>query len=109
VSEEGRSDLEFEQERPRKIIHIDMDAFYASRRTPFDQVGREVSFESIEARSVGRDRASPMQCSTRPASGYGIFRLLWTSCCRDCPLTSEDESTVLSTHAAVAERMELQT
>jgi DNA polymerase IV len=30
VSEEGRSDLEFEQERPRKIIHIDMDAFYAS-------------------------------------------------------------------------------
>src|SRR5262249_17576343 len=24
------SDLEFEQERPRKIIHIDMDAFYAS-------------------------------------------------------------------------------
>ena len=30
MSEEGRSDLEFEQERPRKIIHIDMDAFYAS-------------------------------------------------------------------------------
>ena len=26
----GRSDLGFEQERPRKIIHIDMDAFYAS-------------------------------------------------------------------------------
>src|SRR5262245_4595894 len=26
----GCSDLEFEQERPRKIIHIDMDAFYAS-------------------------------------------------------------------------------
>jgi len=25
-----RSDLEFEQERPRKIIHVDMDAFYAS-------------------------------------------------------------------------------
>ena len=30
ASAEGRSDLEFEQERPRKIIHIDMDAFYAS-------------------------------------------------------------------------------
>jgi hypothetical protein len=30
ASGEGRSDLEFEQERPRKIIHIDMDAFYAS-------------------------------------------------------------------------------
>jgi DNA polymerase IV len=27
---EGRSGLEFEQERPRKIIHVDMDAFYAS-------------------------------------------------------------------------------
>src|SRR5215831_9968872 len=26
----GCSDLGFEQERPRKIIHIDMDAFYAS-------------------------------------------------------------------------------
>src|SRR5262247_4769750 len=26
----GCSDLEFEHERPRKIIHIDMDAFYAS-------------------------------------------------------------------------------
>jgi len=25
-----QSDLEFEQERPRKIIHVDMDAFYAS-------------------------------------------------------------------------------
>ena len=30
ASTEGRSDLEFEQERPRKIIHVDMDAFYAS-------------------------------------------------------------------------------
>ena len=29
-SAEGSSDLEFEQERPRKIIHVDMDAFYAS-------------------------------------------------------------------------------
>jgi DNA polymerase-4 len=29
ASAEGRSDPEFEQ-RPRKIIHIDMDAFYAS-------------------------------------------------------------------------------
>src|SRR5262245_16638791 len=25
-----QSDLEFERERPRKIIHVDMDAFYAS-------------------------------------------------------------------------------
>jgi len=30
LSAEGRSDLEVEQERPRQIIHIDMDAFYAS-------------------------------------------------------------------------------
>jgi DNA polymerase-4 len=30
VSADGRSDFEFEQERPRKIIHVDMDAFYAS-------------------------------------------------------------------------------
>ena len=30
ASAEGRSDQEFEQERPRKIIHVDMDAFYAS-------------------------------------------------------------------------------
>src|SRR5262245_50657899 len=30
VSAGGCSDLKFEQERPRKIIHIDMDAFYAS-------------------------------------------------------------------------------
>src|SRR6516164_3454263 len=30
ASAEGRSDLVSEQENPRKIIHIDMDAFYAS-------------------------------------------------------------------------------
>jgi len=30
ASAEGRSELGFEQERPRKIIHVDMDAFYAS-------------------------------------------------------------------------------
>jgi len=30
MSPDWRGDLEFEQERPRKIIHIDMDAFYAS-------------------------------------------------------------------------------
>src|SRR5687767_15963511 len=30
ASAEGRRDLQFEQERPRKIIHVDMDAFYAS-------------------------------------------------------------------------------
>jgi DNA polymerase IV len=30
ASAEGRSGLEFKQERPRKIIHVDMDAFYAS-------------------------------------------------------------------------------
>jgi DNA polymerase-4 len=30
ASAEARSHLELEQERPRKIIHVDMDAFYAS-------------------------------------------------------------------------------
>src|SRR5215831_2608643 len=30
ASAEGRSELEFEQDPPRKIIHVDMDAFYAS-------------------------------------------------------------------------------
>jgi len=30
MSPDWRGDLEFERERPRKIIHIDMDAFYAS-------------------------------------------------------------------------------
>src|SRR5262245_27338549 len=30
ASAEGRSELGFEQERPRKIIHVDMDALYAS-------------------------------------------------------------------------------
>src|SRR5258708_36944512 len=30
ASSEARSDVAFEQERPRKIIHVDMDAFYAS-------------------------------------------------------------------------------
>ena len=30
MSPDSRRDLEFERERPRKIIHIDMDAFYAS-------------------------------------------------------------------------------
>jgi len=30
MSPDSRGDLEFERERPRKIIHIDMDAFYAS-------------------------------------------------------------------------------
>ena len=30
ASAERRSGLELEQERPRKIIHVDMDAFYAS-------------------------------------------------------------------------------
>jgi DNA polymerase IV len=30
ASAEARTDLDLEQERPRKIIHVDMDAFYAS-------------------------------------------------------------------------------
>ena len=34
MSPDWRGDLEFERERPRKIIHIDMDAFYASVEQP---------------------------------------------------------------------------
>src|SRR5205085_12689445 len=30
ASAERRSGLELEQERPRKVLHVDMDAFYAS-------------------------------------------------------------------------------
>src|SRR5262249_11117722 len=50
----GCSDLEFEQEPPRKIIHIDMDAFYASveQRDNPELMGKPVAVGGSRERGV---------------------------------------------------------